>query len=198
MKKGLIIAGVLALLAVIGIGAFFIFFDRTSFEESTTSPKALEEPIKNDKSLSNKKAEEGRFVHTGSPYKFGEVIYVQGVGVEVTKGEILLNPFEVEGMENQKYISFNLRVLNYNDYSYEILPNQVIFEHERSESETQRQDMLNSGYEKWEYYENSFIFGEIKKNMVREGKIYTPVSDNALEEGKLTISINNVPLTFKY
>lgn len=199
MKKGNLIAGVLvALLVIAGIGVYFLFFNETSFKESTTAPKAIEEPVKNDKSLSNKKAEEGRFVHTGSPYKFGEVIYVQGVGVEVTKGEVLVNPFKVEGLEKQKYISFNLRILNYNDYPYEISPNEIIFEHERSESETQRQDMSASGYEKWQYFENSFIFGEIKKNMLREGKIYTPVSENALEQGKLTISINNVPLTFKY
>lgn len=198
MKKTYIIVGILALLSLV-VGGYLSFLEEEGFKETAASTlEKLEEPVSKDKLLNATESEKGRFVHTGSPYKFGEVIYAQGIGVQVTKGEVVVNPFNLDGESNQKYLSFNVRFLNYNDYEYVANPTDIVFEHIREDGMTQRQDMVVSGYDYWKFYKGSFQFGKIKKNTVREGKIYTPVTDSALKEGKLLIYNNNIPIHFKY
>lgn len=197
MKKVLLL---ITIVLIIGgmVGVYFYLQEKEILLPLNNEVEYLDKGKIIEKTINPDKPQEGKTIHEGGPYKLGEIVYVQGVGVKLTAIGTIKNALDIKEQKNQLFGVFKMQVLNYNNTPYTINATDVSLEFEDLEGNTHLQSMQVSGYDKWQRINGSFQFGEIPEKTNRTGNIYSPIKTTATKEGEVKVYINKVPIIFKY
>lgn len=166
--------------------------------------KVLQNVVKEDTTIDDEmfNSIKGKSVLEGGPYRLGETIFAQGVGVKVEKvgwrDEIKWEGYETDLPEEYGHAVFKLTVYNLNIQPYIFSGEDMILIHDVNNNTVVHQSLKHSGYDLWKYLDGSYDVGQISSKTYRTGYVFFPVKDIAKQGGKIKIFINDIPVEFKY
>lgn len=198
MRRTLTI-GLITGLLVAGIGGSYLYLqDKEVLQATGETYKYLEETKAQDKKLDPNNPVDGDLIYEGGPYKLGEVVYVRGLGVKIEPVGISNKVLRENSKIDMEFGVFNLTLYNYSKYPYELKLEDIVFEYTDENGQLYRQPLDAAGYDSWKFIDGSFQFEEMAGEMKRTGKVFFPIKEAAKSNGKVTVYINKVPITFNY